>query len=87
MTDKPLIEFPCDFPIKIIGTYSVTFNQDITTIILKHFPKTDASNISYRQSEHGNYAAVTATVYPTCQQELDALYQELTQYPGMKMVL
>lgn len=87
MTDKPIIEFPCDFPIKIIGTHSALFNQDITMIILKHFPNTESSKLVYRESERGNYTAITATVYPTCQQELDALYQELTKYPGIKMVL
>ncbi|MGQ3887726.1 YbeD family protein [Legionella sp. CNM-1927-20] len=87
MTDKLIIEFPCDFPIKIIGIHSDNFSSDITEIILKHFPNTESSRIVYKMSEKGNYAAITATVYPTCQVELDALYQELTQYPGIKMVL
>ncbi|STX51652.1 putative lipoate regulatory protein YbeD [Legionella busanensis] len=87
MTDKLIIEFPCDFPIKIIGIHSNNFNSDITEIILKHFPNTESNRITYKTSEKGNYAAITATVYPTCQQELDALYRELTQYPGIKMVL
>ncbi|WP_419418645.1 YbeD family protein [Legionella sp. D16C41] len=87
MTDKSIIEFPCDFPIKIIGVNSLHFQEEITAIILKHFPNTDNAKIISKASENGNYLAITATVYPTCQQELDALYQELTQYPGIKMVL
>lgn len=81
------IEFPCDFPIKIIGTYSNHFNEDITAIIRKHFPKTADNKITVKQSDGGNYTSITAVVYPTCQADLDALYQELTQYPGIKMVL
>lgn len=87
MTDKKLIEFPCDFPIKIIGTYSATFNQDITAIILQYFPNTSLDKITSKQSEQGNYTAITATVHPHSQQELDAVYQALVQYPGIKMVL
>jgi putative lipoic acid-binding regulatory protein len=88
MTDRTtLIEFPCRFSIKIIGFSSTTFVSDITAIIKKHYPKTKASDIQEKRSKHNNYVSITATVKATNQETLDALYQELTHFPGVKMVL
>jgi putative lipoic acid-binding regulatory protein len=82
-----IINFPCDFPIKIIGSHTSDFILDITAIILKHYPSTPNHQIIHKTSEQGNYTSITATIYCLDQTSLDALYQELTQYPGIKMVL
>lgn len=88
MTDTPtLIEFPCDFSIKIIGLSSENFIKDVTAIVLKHYPNTLEANIIHKDSEKGNYTAITATVLAYDKPSLDALYHDLTHYPGMKMVL
>lgn len=88
MTEKTsLIEFPCYFPIKIIGVHSEHFVNDITKIVLKHFPATSAEQINFNNSGKGNYTAVTAAVYTHNQVTLDDLYLELSRYPGIKMVL
>jgi uncharacterized protein len=82
-----LIEFPCDFTLKIIGVTSDNFISDITAIVLKHYPDTKLCNIAHKNSGQGNFTAITAIVYTRDQVSLDALYTELTQYPGIKMVL
>ncbi|KTC75230.1 hypothetical protein Lbir_0604 [Legionella birminghamensis] len=88
MNDKPsLIEFPCDFPLKIIGNNTEFFVQEIIEIVLKHYPQTPAHKISSKNSERGNYVAVTATVFIYDQPSLDNLYRELTSHPDIKMVL
>ncbi|KTD64136.1 HP0495 family protein [Legionella spiritensis] len=88
MTEKQTyIEFPCHFPIKIIGTNTVQFKVEITTIINKHFPATKEDAIACKDSQNGNYLSITATVYVVDKPSLDALYHELTQHPATKMVL
>ena len=82
-----LMEFPCDFPVKIIGIASENFLLDVTRTILKHYPQTEASAINHKPSNQNNYLAITATIYAQDQRSLDALYQELTSMPGIKMVL
>lgn len=79
--------FPCDFPIKIIGSYSSDFLTEITAIILKHYPTTPAGNILHKSSGGGNYLAITVTVHAIDQASLDAIYNELAKFPGIKMVL
>lgn len=82
-----LMEFPCDFPLKIIGKHSNSFVQDVTSIILKHFPTTPLQNITQKPSDKGNYIALTVTLHVLDQPTLDALYQELGKLPDIKMVL
>lgn len=82
-----LINFPCDFPLKIIGSNSIDIVPSITNIILKHYPQTPLANIAHTESARNNYISITATVHAYDQITLDALYLELTQFPGIKMVL
>lgn len=88
MTNKEsLIEFPCHFPIKIIGKNTISFAEEITTITLKHFPETPDTAIVHQKSQKANFLSITVTIYVHNQQTLDALYRELTQHPDIKMVL
>jgi len=88
MTDKSsLMEFPCNFPIKIIGVQTDSFINEASAVVLKHFPDTKSEHITNKLSENGTYTAITATVLAHNQKSLDALYSELTLLPGIKMVL
>lgn len=88
MTDTPsLMEFPCEFPIKIIGKNSAAFATDVVNITRKYFPSTGDSSIRSQPSQQASYLAITVTVYAHNQASLDALYLELTQHPDIKMVL
>jgi uncharacterized protein len=88
MTDKePLIEFPCNFPIKIIGKKTAYFATEISEITRKHFPNTPDEVIVSKESQKGNYLSITITVYVHNKETLDALYLELTKHPDTKMVL
>lgn len=88
MNENPsLIEFPCDFTLKIIGTNTGEFISQVTMVILKHYPDTVPSNITCKESQQNNYTAVTAIVHAQDKPSLDALYNELTKLHGIKMVL
>ena len=84
---KTLMEFPCTFPIKIIGKNSWDFVSDVKKIIFTHFLDTPEEQISYKQSETSKYIAITVVLYVETQASLDALYQELSAHPDMHMVL
>ena len=87
MTKKTLIEFPCDFPIKIIGTNSENFTNELKSIALKHFPKMKADAISEQASKRSNFLSLTVVVFAKNQEMLDAFYNEITKHPDVKMVL
>ena len=82
-----LIEFPCDFPIKVMGARVDGFAQAVVEVVLRHDADFDAARMEMRPSRKGNYLALTCTVRAISQQQLDALYQELTRHPMVKVVL
>ena len=89
MTDNntSLMQFPCHFPIKVIGIKTANFVSDVTLITRKYFPNTRDEDITSQDSKQSNYISLTLTVYAENQTTLDALYLELTKHPDMKMVL
>jgi hypothetical protein len=82
-----LLEFPCDFPLKIMGATREGFAQAIVAVVLKHAPDFDAAKVEMRPSKAGNYLSLTCTLRATSKSQLDALYRELTGHPWVKIVL
>ena len=87
MADDTLIEFPCDFPLKVMGKAEDGFAQAIVEVVVRHAPDFDAGNMEMRPSKAGNYLSLTCTVRATSKAQLDALYRELTSHPMVKIVL
>lgn len=87
MSEDTLLEFPCDFPIKIMGARTDDFAQTVVEIVLRHAPDFAAETVEMRPSKAGNYLAVTCTIRATSKAQLDALYLELTAHPMVKVVL
>lgn len=86
--DRPtLIEFPSDFPLKIMGIAAPDFAQGIVAVVLRHAPEFDPATMEMRPSSGGKYLSLTCTVRATSQTQLDALYRELTAHPMVKVVL
>ena len=82
-----LLEFPCAFPIKIMGARVNDFAQTVLEVVLRHAPDFDAATMQMRPSSKGNYLSITCTVNATSQAQLDALYVELSSHPMVKVVL
>lgn len=81
------LSFPCDFIIKIMGKSNQDFENEMLILVQKHYPTTTADNITSRASEKNNYVALTISVHANNKQELDALYEELSQCPAVLMAL
>lgn len=82
-----LLEFPCDFPIKIMGKAEDTFAQAVLSIVTRHAPDFDAARMELRASSGGNYLSVTCTIVATSKPQLDAIYMDLTAHPMVKVAL
>jgi hypothetical protein len=87
MNDETLLEFPCDFPLKVMGATREDFAQTMVEIVLRHAPDFDVNGVEMRPSRAGNYLSVTCTIRATSKAQLDALYRELTAHPWVKVVL
>ena len=82
-----LIEYPSQFPIKVMGTKVDGFVHAVTYIAEQFDPTFDASTVELRESKGGNYLGVTITVTATSREQLDELYRTLTSHPLVKVVL
>lgn len=87
MAEETLLEFPCDFPIKIMGASREGFAQAILDVVLTHAPDFDGATMEMRASRGGNYLSLTCTIRATSKAQLDALYRELSGHPWVKIVL
>ncbi|WP_415034641.1 YbeD family protein [Azonexus sp.] len=87
ISSDTLLEFPCDFPIKIMGRAVDELAQTVLTIVCQHAPDFDGASMEMRSSSGGNYLSLTCTVRATSKAQLDALYLALTAHPLIKVVL
>lgn len=86
-TEETLIEFPCNFPIKVMGETHDDFTLEITRTIQSHWPEFDTHLIEMRGSSNGKYLSLTCLVYVTSKPQLDDIYRSLTAHPMVKVVL
>lgn len=84
---ESLIEYPCRFPIKVMGTNVEGFVHALTQIAEQFDPTFDAATVELRNSSSGHYLGVTLTVTATSREQLDDLYRALTSHPMVKVVL
>ena len=82
-----LIEYPSEFPIKVMGARVDGFVEAIVDVARAFDPQFDAARVELRPSSAGNYLGITLMVTATSREQLDALYQALTSHPMVKVVL
>jgi putative lipoic acid-binding regulatory protein len=84
---ETLIEFPCHFPIKVMGEVHDAFTSTVIEIIKQKNEKFDPSTIEMKGSSEGRYISLTCFVYVTSKPELDDIYRSLSSHPMIKVVL
>lgn len=82
-----LIEYPSQFPIKVMGLQTEHFVHTIAQIARQFDPFFDAQTVELRPSSNGKYLGVTITVTATSREQLDDLYRALTGHTDVKVVL
>ena len=85
--EQSLIEYPCAFPIKVMGAQADGFIEAMAHVALQFDPGFDASSIEIRASSGGRYVGLTLTVNATSRAQLDELYRTLSTHPMVKVVL
>ena len=85
--ERPRIEFPCDYPIKIIGEAAVDFHEMVATIVERHAPGFPCELTTIRHSGQGRYVSITVTIRATGPEQLQALFEDLKATGRVQMVL
>ena len=84
---ESLIEYPCLFPIQVMGARVEGFTAALVSVARDFDPDFDEARLELRESRGGNYLSVTLTVTATSREQLDNLYRALTGHPLVKVVL
>ena len=84
---ESLIEYPSDFPIKVMGPTHADFAATIVDVVLGFDPTFHAGKMETRPSAKGNYTGLTVTVRAVSREQLDALYSALSAHPMVKIVM
>jgi putative lipoic acid-binding regulatory protein len=86
-SDAPLLAFPCEFPIKVMGKTQAGYAQAVTEVVQRHAPDFDPATLEMRSSREGKYLSLTCTIRAVSREQLDELYRELCDHPMVTMVL
>ena len=87
MAEESAIEFPCEFPIKMMGRDTPEFRSTARALVEKHAGKVADNDVRETQSRKGNFVSITVTITATSQKQLDAIYQDVTDHEDVLMAL
>ena len=82
-----VMQFPCDYPLKVMGFTEGPFRESVLEIIERHVPDLDISKIRSRDSRSGKYVSLTIPFTATSREQLDALYQDLSDCKAVSVAL
>ena len=85
--EAPKIEFPCDYPIKVMGIASAAFQAEVLEIIHRHAGPVPDHRVTERASARGKYVSVTVVIEATGEEQLKVIFQELMDKASVKLVL
>ena len=85
--EPPRIEFPCSYPIKVMGDSAPDFKDFVVEVMTKHAGSISDNDVSIRDSSKGSFQSVTVTITATGIEQLTLIHQELTLSSRVKMVL
>lgn len=82
-----LIEYPCDFPIKVMCVADDNLVATMAALVQQYDPVFKPETITTRASAKGNYLSLTVLVRATSREQLDNIYRAFSSHPLVKMVL
>ncbi len=76
--EESLIDFPCEFPVKVMGPAIPEFHEAIEKIAMANDSKFDTNKTTQNISKTGKYVSLTLTINAKDKPQLDAIYKDLT---------
>ena len=85
--ERPKIEIPCLYPIKIIGHSVENFKGTVISQVERHTGPIDPELIVVKKSRENNYVSVNITIAATGKEQLGKIFEDLKSIKSVKMVL
>jgi putative lipoic acid-binding regulatory protein len=81
------MNFPCVFPIKVMGANQDDFESLVVSIVKKHAAIVTDEVVTTRLSRGGRFLSLTVRIQAESQDQLDAIYHELSAHERVLMML
>lgn len=81
------IEYPCDYPIKVMGLHDADFVSLVVEITRRHDPELVEERVSYKSSRNGKYLSVNVIITATGPEQIQSLFEDLKASGRVAMVL
>lgn len=81
------LQFPCEFPISVMGLNVPEFEDTIFEILKKHVPEVEKKNLRTAYSANKKYRSLKTHFTAQSREQMDDLYKELTAHKLVKWVL
>jgi putative lipoic acid-binding regulatory protein len=82
-----LLQFPTDYPIKVVGRTSDTLRARIDAIFHAHVPDFDPTLTTERLSGNGNFQSISYTIRAVSAAQVTALATDLKAAPDVMIVI
>jgi putative lipoic acid-binding regulatory protein len=83
----PLLQFPTEYPIKVVGRTSAALRARIDAIFSSHVPDLDPSLTTERLSANGNFQSISYTIRAVSAAQVTALATDLKACPDVLIVI
>jgi uncharacterized protein len=84
---SPLLEFPTDYPLKVVGRPADDLRQRVDAIVLRHAPRLGAARVTQRLSANGNFLSISYLLPAESREQVEALVAELRTCEGVLLLL
>jgi hypothetical protein len=81
------LQFPTDYPVKVVGRPGDDFRARVHAIVLRHAPALDAGRVTERPSANGKYVSISYLLHAQSAAQVEALIAELKACDGVMMLL
>jgi putative lipoic acid-binding regulatory protein len=82
-----VLEFPTDYPLKVVGRPADEWRARVHAIVLRHVPALEAGRVSERLSANGNFVSLSYLLPAESRAQIEALVRELKACEGVVMLL
>jgi len=87
MNDPPRVNFPCDYPIKVMVRAEPGVRAHIDAVVERHAGPVDLSTVTERASAQQRFIGITYVIRATSSEQIAGLFEALKLCPEVMLVL
>jgi uncharacterized protein len=86
-SEATTLEFPTDYPLKVVGRPGEEFRARVHAMVLRHVPRIEAERVSERLSANGNFLSISYLLLAESRAQVEALVADLKNCDGVLLLL